>query len=329
MVAILDVNEAQQSVEATIWMQVHWKNELLVWDPSDYGNLTLIYPPDKNMWKPELAMSNGYNELTPIGSDFVLLKSYHDGQTVWVPGQKVQFLCRIDVTKFPFDTQTCYMEFFNWAGTKEETSLKYREPEYDSSKGYVSYSNSEWTVTERRSMKRAVDGHEMIRVIVVLKRKYVSLVLTLVLPVILLAFLNVFVFLLPTESGEKLSFSVTILLAQAVFLSFISDLMPQATDTISGLSIYISTQLVLSSLYVLITCCNLRIYHRDTNRCRIPRWFLKLICISINSDNCVYPIKEDGVAGSDISQRLDRICFWFFLVIVFLMTTIFLMGGIY
>ncbi|XP_050408926.2 acetylcholine receptor subunit alpha-L1-like [Patella vulgata] len=338
MVAILDVNEVQQSVEATIWMKVRWKNELLVWDPNDYGNLTLIYPPEENIWKPDLAISNGYNELTPVGIDFVLLKSCHNGQTLWTPGQKVHFLCKIDVSKFPFDTQTCFMEFFNWAGTKEETSLKYRELEFELPNGYVAYPNSEWTVIERRSVKDSQNEYEMIRVTVVLKRKSLSLVLTVLLPVILLVFLNVFVFLLPTESGEKLSFSVTVLLSQAVFLSFISGLMPQTSDTISGLSIYISAQLVLSSLYVLITCCTLRIYHRDTNKCPLPRWFLKILCLPIHSDNCVYPVKEndgklettaDRVTGSHISLRLDRICFWFFLVIVFLMTAIFLMDGIY
>ncbi|KAK6190689.1 hypothetical protein SNE40_002495 [Patella caerulea] len=338
MVAILDVNEVQQSVEATIWMKVFWKNELLVWNPSDYGNLTLIYPPKENMWKPDLAMSNGYNELAPVGLDFVLLKSCHDGQTVWTPGQKVHFLCKIDVSKFPFDTQTCNMEFLNWAGTKEETSLKYRDPEIELPYGHVAYPNSEWTVTERRTEKADQNEHEKIKVIVVLKRRSLSLVLTVLLPVLLLAFLNVFVFLLPTESGEKLSFAVTVLLSQAVFLSFISGLMPQTSDTISGLSIYISVQLVLSSLYVLITCCTLRIYHRDTDACPLPRWFLKILSLPVHSDSSVYPVKEkdstletiaDRVTGSQVSLRLDRICFWFFFVIVILMTTVFLLGGIY
>ncbi|XP_050408918.2 neuronal acetylcholine receptor subunit alpha-7 [Patella vulgata] len=336
IVSLLDVNEVQQSVEATIWMQVFWKNELLVWNPNDYGNLTSVYPPETNMWKPDLAISNGYDELTPVGLDFVLLQSRHDGETEWNPGQKVSFLCKIDVSKFPFDMQTCSMVFFNWAGKRDETSLNYREST-EMKEAEAGYANSEWAIIERRTEKQQNSPHETVRVILVLQRKSLSLVLTVLLPVILLAFLNVFVFLLPTESGEKLSFSVTVLLSQAVFLSFISGLMPQTSDSISGLSIYISAQLVLSAIYVLVTCFNLSMYHRDSRNRPIPRWLTKILCVRVDSDNNVYPIKEndeklvtmaDSLTGSDICLRLDRICFWVFLIVVFLMTALFLGDGL-
>ncbi|KAK6190703.1 hypothetical protein SNE40_002506 [Patella caerulea] len=336
IVSLLDVNEVQQSVEATIWMQVYWKNELLVWNPNAYGNLTRVYPPETNMWKPDLAISNGYDELTPVGLDFVLLQSNHDGETEWNPGQKISFLCKIDVSKFPFDTQTCHMDFFNWAGKKEETSLNYRETT-KMKESEAGYANSEWKIIERRAEKQHNASHETVRVILVLQRKSISLVLTVLLPVILLAFLNVFVFLLPTESGEKLSFSVTVLLSQAVFLSFISGLMPQTSDSISGLSIYISAQLILSAIYVLLTCFNLSMYHRDTNSRPIPPWLMKILCVRVDSGHSVYPLKEngdklvsmtDGVTGSDICLRLDRICFWVFLIVVFLMTALFLSDGL-
>ncbi|KAK6190692.1 hypothetical protein SNE40_002498 [Patella caerulea] len=333
IVSLLDVNEVQQSVEATIWMEVFWKNELMVWNPIDYGNLTLVYPPETNMWKPDLAISNGYDALTPVGLDFVLLQSKHDGETEWNPGQKVSFLCKIDVRKFPFDTQTCYMEFFNWAGKAEETSLNYRESKYMKS-AKAMYENSEWTIIEKRAEKQQPTVHEKVRVILVLQRKSLSLVLTVLLPVILLAFLNVFVFLLPTESGEKLSFSVTVLLAQAVFLSFISGLMPQTSDSTSSLSIYISVQLILSAIYVLLTCFNLSMYHRDSNNRPIPSWLTKILClVNINSEDNDYPYKGNDeklvtMTGNRVCRIIDRIYFRVFLCFVFIITLIFLCDGL-
>ncbi|XP_055957696.1 CHRNA7-FAM7A fusion protein-like [Patella vulgata] len=191
---------------------------------------------------------------------------------------------------------------------------------------------------EKRAEKQHKTSHEKVRVILVLQRKSLSLVLTVVLPVILLAFLNVFVFLLPTESGEKLSFSVTVLLAQAVFLSFISGLMPQTSDSTSSLSIYISAQLILSAIYVLLTCFNLSIHHGDSSNRPIPRWLTKILCLAnVNSEHNDYPQKENNtklvtmtasVTGSDVCRILDRICFRVFLCFVFIITAIFLCDGL-
>ncbi|ESO97387.1 hypothetical protein LOTGIDRAFT_54380, partial [Lottia gigantea] len=272
IVAMTDLNEIQQKVEATVWLSVQWQNELIMWNKTDYGDLEVVYPNPDTMWRPDLAISNGYDELNPIGIDFVIMKVFHDGSTIWMPGQKIEFLCSIDVSKFPFDTQHCFIEFFNWGGTLEESTLYHSSvPQMTSVKAL--HPNSEWEIIgEWYENKDDKTNHDKVRVHLTMKRKSTSLVLSILLPVILLAFLNVFVFLLPTESGEKLSFAVTVLLSQAVFLSFISSMMPQTSDSISGLSIYIATQLVLSTLYVLLTCWILRLYHRDTKRRPLPSW---------------------------------------------------------
>jgi hypothetical protein len=50
---------------------------------------------------------------------------------------------------------------------------------------------------------------------------------------VLLAFLSAMVFKLPPDSGEKMGFSLTVLLAYAVYLTIISDDMPSTSTSTS------------------------------------------------------------------------------------------------
>jgi hypothetical protein len=52
---------------------------------------------------------------------------------------------------------------------------------------------------------------------------------------VLLAFLSAMVFKLPPDSGEKMGFSLTVLLAYAVYLTIISDDMPSTSTSTSVL----------------------------------------------------------------------------------------------
>ena len=51
-------------------------------------------------------------------------------------------------------------------------------------------------------------------------------VLNLILPTVMLALLSVFVFIIPADSGEKMSYAITILLAFFIFLLLLSGNIP-------------------------------------------------------------------------------------------------------
>ena len=62
------------------------------------------------------------------------------------------------------------------------------------------------------------------------KRKPDFYALNMILPVLLLAVMAVFVFMLPAESGEKIGFSLTVLLAFVVLMTILGDKMPSTAD---------------------------------------------------------------------------------------------------
>ena len=62
-----------------------------------------------------------------------------------------------------------------------------------------------------------------------LQRRHLFHVIIFVVPNALLYMLSGLVFVIPVESGEKISFAITILLAQFVSLGMISDMLPSSS----------------------------------------------------------------------------------------------------
>ncbi|XP_046585515.1 neuronal acetylcholine receptor subunit beta-3-like [Haliotis rubra] len=81
---------------------------------------------------------------------------------------------------------------------------------------------------------------------------------------VLLSILNSFVFLLPADSGEKISFLVSIFVTYAVFLNFVSDLIPKS-DRLPRLVVYLVLVQCHSTLCILATLFILNRHHKKDN----------------------------------------------------------------
>jgi hypothetical protein len=66
------------------------------------------------------------------------------------------------------------------------------------------------------------------------KRRPMFLVISIILPVMFISLLNIFVFILPQESGERVGFAITSLLSIVVFLTTNHFLNPQWNCFIGG-----------------------------------------------------------------------------------------------
>ena len=51
----------------------------------------------------------------------------HDGKVCWEPGGHFISKCQVDVRFYPFDSQTCYLEFMNWVHTGDLVNLTIAE----------------------------------------------------------------------------------------------------------------------------------------------------------------------------------------------------------
>ena len=83
-----------------------------------------------------------------------------------------------------------------------------------------------------------------------------------VCPIIILHVLSPFVFLLPVESGEKISMSITLLLAQTVSMSGIADVLPASSRNFPIISYFLGLSVVQIGIQTLLT---------------VLGWFFKLL----------------------------------------------------
>lgn len=104
--------------------------------------------------------------------------------------------------------------------------------------------NSEWKLISSKQINNKTSEYdngilvETSRVYVhfVYKRRSDGYILTLIAPLVMISILGLLVHLLPADSGEKVSFCITILLTLSVFQLIIAENLPKATQNVPVIS---------------------------------------------------------------------------------------------
>ncbi|KAH3829603.1 hypothetical protein DPMN_102830 [Dreissena polymorpha] len=104
-----------------------------------------------------------------------------------------------------------------------------------------------------------------------MERRPAFYLLTMLLPCILTSCVAALGFLLPVESGEKVSLEITVLLSLAVFLLLVSESLPPSSDDFPVIGSYFACSMVLVSFSLLQTVLVLNVFYRGTNGRRVPR----------------------------------------------------------
>merc|ERR1712048_510369 len=93
---------------------------------------------------------------------------------------------------------------------------------------------------------------------VVLQRKPLFYTMNLVIPLILFFILSMFEFYLPSQSGEKMTLSISILLGQTVFLFLIMNRTPETSEGLPLIGAYLlfTMCMVSISIVVNVVICN-------------------------------------------------------------------------
>ena len=91
------------------------------------------------------------------------------------------------------------------------------------------------------------------------KRKPSFYVINIRLPLLFLAIINPFAFIIPGSSGEKISFSMTLFLTFAVFITIVMDELPVNSDRISYLQLYLVSQIAITVVNLITIVIQVRL----------------------------------------------------------------------
>ena len=238
-----------------------------------YGNINkLVSPLDKNLWVPDLMNYNAAYHPGEFGQKYAYPNIIYNGMVfIWVR-VNLETQCEIHTKKYPFDVQQCDINFTTFASTDDDVRLKTNQNS-TKLKSYVE--TAEWAITRNyvTTEVEIIDGfpYRIISYRFELKRTCTSCIVNTLLPVIILAILDLLSFFVPTESGEKLTFPMSVFLTLAVFLTIIMVSLPESVDGVSYLCTFVTFELGVSATTLLFTVITLRLHH-EMEDATIPQY---------------------------------------------------------
>uniref|UniRef100_A0A3B4H420 Cholinergic receptor, nicotinic, alpha 7 (neuronal) n=1 Tax=Pundamilia nyererei TaxID=303518 RepID=A0A3B4H420_9CICH len=210
----------------------YWTDFYLQWNTSDYPGVTNVRFPDSQIWRPDILLYNSADERFDASFHTNILVN-STGYCQYLPPGIFKSTCYIDVRWFPFDVQRCDLKFGSW--TYGGWSLDLQMIEADIT-GYIA--NGEWDLVEvpGRRNERFYDcckePYPDVTFTVVMRRRTLYYGLNLLIPCVLISTLALLVFLLPADSGEKISLGITVLLSLTVFMLLVAEIMPATSDSV-------------------------------------------------------------------------------------------------
>ncbi|KAG8188793.1 hypothetical protein JTE90_009186 [Oedothorax gibbosus] len=289
---LIDVNLKNQIMTTNVWVNQEWSDHKLKWDPDEYGGVRQLYVPAEQIWLPDIVLYNnadGNYEVTIMTKAII----HNDGKVVWNPPAIYKSSCQIDVQYFPFDKQDCFMKFGSWTYDGYQVDLKHLQeiPDkeivpigMDLSEFYLSV---EWDIMAVPAHRRVrhysccIEPYPDITFNITLRRKTLFYTVNLIIPCVGISGLSVLVFYLPSDSGEKVSLCVSILLSLTFFFLVLSEIIPSTSLAMPLLGKYLVFTMILVTLSVIVTIAVLNVHFRSPSTHRMAPWvrrvFIRLL----------------------------------------------------
>uniref|UniRef100_A0A8D0EHY1 5-hydroxytryptamine receptor 3A n=1 Tax=Strix occidentalis caurina TaxID=311401 RepID=A0A8D0EHY1_STROC len=299
--AILSVDEKNQVLTTYIWYRQHWMDEFLRWDPAHFDNLTHISLPVESIWVPDILI----NEFVDVGKSPHVPYVYvgHHGEVQNLKPIQVMTACSLDIYNFPFDVQNCSLTFTSWLHHSER-----RDP----AAGGLGGSGQD-LIWFDRSVFMNQGEWELLYVLsrfqefsVVIRRRPLFYTVSLLLPSIFLMVMDIVGFYLPPNSGERVSFKITLLLGYSVFLIIVSDTLPATAVGTPLIGIYFVVCMALLVISLTQTILIVRLVHQPDLQPHVPEWVKHLLLERATGDARPAPALAVPAEGSPLAHGILR-----------------------
>ncbi|KAK6976634.1 neuronal acetylcholine receptor subunit beta-4, partial [Biomphalaria glabrata] len=271
LVSIVEVNEVTQSFNCNGFLFFNWTDEILAWNKTDNVD-NGIHPLPADIWRPRVILMNTLEKRDLFDDDKAPVFVLRNGTVIWVPGSLFPTSCQLNMTNYPFDQQTCHIKLV--AMSHDERELQFRAL-YPYARNETYTLNGEWDLLKTEVRTETFDASYVnlssIQVLFVMKRRPTFFLLNILFPVVFLSFLNIFVFVIPAESGEKISYGITVLLAISVYMSTVSGMLPRASETLPYVIIYLFILLILSMITVICSIIIVQLHNMEEKEDMLQR----------------------------------------------------------
>ncbi|XP_075244296.1 neuronal acetylcholine receptor subunit beta-3-like isoform X2 [Convolutriloba macropyga] len=263
---LLDVNEKDGLITVKLWLYYYYHSESARWNVSDFGGIQSVLVPKNTFWTADIAL----DAVDVAYQAFDRQAVYHGSGLVscWSSFVTVQVSCSFDVTLFPYDSHKCNITFGPW-NLDNAVYIIGKNPQVEMNYADLAYykEHDEWALVRPvriNTSSRNWKGFRFFDVMTMqihIERRNLFYTIIFVMPNLLLYCMSSFVFVLPVESGEKISFSITILLAEIVSFGSISDILPASSLNFPSIGYFVCAAVIQTALSSLLAMTVINIHY--------------------------------------------------------------------
>lgn len=229
------IDHVDGNLETNIWLRYYWNDKRLFWNESEYEQPSLIvntHPEmEKRIWTPDIYIYNtGEKPLDQLSYTSAIV--YSSGDIIWSRPGIVKSTCLFNLKNFPYDKQTCYFKFGSWSHSGDMINLTGENP--------IDITNfkqgEEWKIInnhvelEIKKYDCCPEPYHAVYFLIEMERMSTYYVRNIIVPIFATSSLLVISMIIPWESGERISFTTSIMLSIIVFLLILSDNLPKTND---------------------------------------------------------------------------------------------------
>ena len=250
--SIDSVDQKDGTLNLNVWLRYKWVDYQMIWDKDEWNisQLTFSSNPDYefSLWTPDIYLYNS-GEIPMKNLEDSRLVVKNDGSIFWSRPGYIKIICDFNLLRFPFDEQECFIKLGSWNYDKDTLTLHKDNPDIE-----LTYykSNEEWkleSIFSEINIKNyscCLNSFYDLTYTFIIKRNYDFYSINIILPLFLTTSLIMITIFIPNDSGEKISFSVTIMLSLIIYLLILSDHIPKTNN-----------QPILSNIIVLLIILSL------------------------------------------------------------------------
>ncbi|KAI6190983.1 Acetylcholine receptor subunit alpha-type unc-38 [Aphelenchoides bicaudatus] len=302
---IIDLDEINQIVMCSVWLRQTWIDPKLAWDPVEYGGVDVLHVPHEIIWVPDIILFNAESSYNITISTKATV--YFNGRVVWEPPSVVRSVCQIQTEWFPLDEQFCEIKIGSWTYPHDLLNLELIDNNgiviYDQDAENLTdnqetprpnfkertviswnsmdisdyYPSVEWDIMSLKTYKQLKDygyccgrNGPFVELTFELGLRRITFfyILNLLVPCISMQFLSLLVFYLPSESGEKIQLSISILVSVTFFFLLLTEMLPASGHAMPLIAKYLLfTMLVVSGIVVVaVFVLNLHFRKQTTHK---------------------------------------------------------------
>ena len=204
---------------------------------------------------------------------------YHDGRVQWFAPAQIKTICTIDITYFPFDEQKCKITFGSWSYMENALDMRLKRDTADLDRYTAS---GEWKLVSlnvaRQAIKYTCCKYKFVTVTytVHIQRRVLFYMNNIIIPCVILNVLTLLAFLLPHDSGERISLVITVLLGLTVYMLIFTENIPNSSVVLPIIGKFSMACFVEISACLLVTTFTSRCYFHGIDK-KMPAWFHYII----------------------------------------------------